>query len=139
MDSNATVADLMQTTVYSITPEISLADALDAMLEHEIRHLPVVDDEGLVLGVVSHRDVLAQGVREDRLDAEGDVVARLTTLRDIRVEEVMSAPDTVTPETELGEAATQLLDGGYGCLPVVDNQRLVGMLTESDFVRLALG
>lgn len=112
------VADLMTEQVFSVHPTDSLDVAVAVMLEHGVRHTPVVDEEDAVIGIVSQRDVI--GVSGSR-----------------SVAEVMHIPETVTPDTLLSDAADILLENSYGCVPVVENRRLVGILTEADFVRRA--
>lgn len=99
-----------------------------------IRHLPVVDREGKLVGVLSNRDVLRVSHGPARPELANPLAARSL----IRVEEIMS-PDVVTigPETSAREAALIMRKNQFGCLPVVDQGALVGIVTESDFVELA--
>ena len=87
-----------------------------------IRHIPIVDDHARLIGLVTQRDLLAAGRDLDR-----------------RVREVMQTDvKTVGPETAAHEAAYLLLRHSIGCLPVTDNDDvLVGIVTETDFVRAA--
>jgi CBS domain-containing membrane protein len=127
------VRDLMTTTVYSLTPEDDLLAAQDLMDEHHVRHLPVVDDEMDLVGLVTLRDLLrAASPRDDELPIEMRQ-ARLhhEPIRDWMTEEVA----TVEPDDELADAARILLENKFGCLPVVQGSRLAGILTEADFVR----
>jgi CBS domain-containing membrane protein len=112
---------------------LTLAD--DIMRLGRIRHLPVVDDDDqLLIGIVSQRDLfrdaLAQALGYGRH-------AQRKILDTLAVKDVM-ATDVVTtsPDTSLVEAARLLTERKIGCLPVVENERLVGILTEGDFVAL---
>ena len=105
-----------------------LALAGQMMLWANLRHLPVVRDDGEVVGVISLRDVLRR--RKDAGDGPGPRVT---------VEDVMSYPPvTVTPNTPLASAITTMLDRKVGCLPVVEGGALVGMLTTADLLRSQL-
>ena len=114
--------------------QLSLAD--DLMRAERIRHLPVLDEDGKLCGIVSQRDMfrgaLAQALGYGTA-AQGKVLAML------RVKEVMTTEViTIPPDAALAEAARTMLERKIGCLPVLDGgRRLVGILTESDFVALA--
>ncbi len=131
------VRDLMTPTVYSLTPKDDLYAAQNLMDEHNVRHLPVVDAEMELVGLVTTRDLLrAASPRDDDLPIEmrqarmhGESVAEWMT------EEVA----TVQPDDDLAEAAEVLLENKFGCLPVVEGSRLTGILTEADFVRFFAG
>ena len=98
-----------------------------------IRHMPVVDADGRLCGVVSQRD-LFRGALAAALGLPKATQARL--LGALLVREVMNAqPITTTPETPITEAAEVMLRRKVGCLPVLDGESLVGILTEADFVR----
>ena len=99
-----------------------------------IRHLPVLDEDGELVGVVSHRDLL-HGALASVLGYGSR--GRHKLMNTILVKEVMTNnPTVVAPDTPLGEAARIMSKNKFGCLPVVEGLRLVGILTESDFVRL---
>lgn len=110
---------------------IDLATTIIAL--GRIRHLPVTDSHKRVRGLVTHRDVLealAMLYREHGKDADPTKleVGRMMT-RDVT---------TIAPDAPLAEAARILLERKYGCLPVVEDHRLVGILTEADFVAAAM-
>lgn len=138
MPAARTVADLMTDRVFSVTPTDALDDVLDVMLEHGVRHVPVVDEDGTVVGVVSHRDLLGETAPRATQDEEGNLVNLVQSLSGRTVAQVMSAPEIVARDTPLAEAAAVLMENRFGCVPVVDNGHLVGILTESDFVRQAI-
>ena len=129
------VRDVMTPDPTTLKRNDTLTLADDIMRLGRVRHLPVVDDDGqLVVGIVSQRDLfrdaLAQALGYGRH-------AQRKILDSLSVKEVM-ASDVVTTslDTPLVEAARLLTDRKIGCLPVVDSGRLVGILTEGDFVAL---
>jgi CBS domain-containing protein len=121
------VEDFMSTAVISLEEGGELSGAQLEMQLADIRHLPVVDKRGHVVGVVSDRDILKN----------------LSKIHDhsrpVPVAQIMSRRvRTVTPSTPATEAASLMLELKISCLPVVgDDQQLVGIITESDFVRIA--
>lgn len=126
------VQDLMTTRVISARPDDTLALVSDLMDEHRVRHVPIVDEEEALVGLVSHRDLL-------RTMAHADVpsYAERTVLEQRLAKEAMSvSPESVDADTPLADAARIMLENKYGSLPVVSGMRLIGIVTESDFVRL---
>ena len=120
----------------SIEPEASALAALDLMVDHAIRHLPVLDARGRVCGVVSFEDLRAALPVPLSLRAPLDVEER-RSLPDLSIGEVMSfAPSTIRYDAPLEEAAERMIDGRFGCLPVLDEQgRLDGIITETDLLQ----
>lgn len=131
------VRDIMSSQVVSLFAEQTLPLAEDIMRFKHVRHLPVVDDEGRLLGLLSHRDLLRAHV-SSLANLSDD--ARRARLADVRVREVMTRDVwAVRPDTLAQVAGQTLLDHRFGCLPVVDEgRRLVGIVTERDFLRVAL-
>ena len=131
------VADLMTRDVVAVRPEDDLGTLYDLLWDYRIRHMPVVDREHSLVGLVTHRDLLRHSLI-DRSDVPESLEHSL--LEEIQVREVMGTyVATTTAETDLREAAQIMLENKYGCLPVVENDRLVGILTEADFVKLWAG
>lgn len=133
------VKDLMSERVVTAAPADSGLDAVARMVRMRVRHLPVVNRDGMLVGVVTDRDLrhylLAPHVF-DRL-GEGRVDELLGS---VRVAEVMSTDVlTVEPEASLADAAAIMHDERVGSLPVVDRGRLVGVLTETDMLRHLVG
>lgn len=130
------VRDLMTDRLVSLRESDTLLDAKTAMELARIRHVPITDDKGAFLGLLTHRDMLSAAVSQL---AEIDSVTQDDIYAGIPVTEVMRVGVRVCePETPLLTAARFLLKTKYGCLPVVESERLVGILTESDFVRLSI-
>jgi CBS domain-containing protein len=127
------VRDLMTPNVITVQPEDSVASAYDLMLDHRIRHLVVTDGEGDLVGLVTHRDLLRNSLIEQSgrpLSLQNSVMKR------VRIEDAMTTEvETAEPGQPLHEAALVMFDNKLGCLPVVEGSRVVGIVTESDFVR----
>lgn len=131
--SELRVRDLMTPNVVTVQSGDSVATAYELMLDHRFRHLVVIDGEGDLVGLLTHRDLLRHSLIERAglpLSFQNDVMER------IRVEEVMTSEvETAEPGQWLQEAALVMYENKYGCLPVVEGSRPVGILTEADFVR----
>lgn len=131
--SDLKVRDLMSEQVFSVRPGEGVDKIYDAMTERGIRHIAVIDEEGDLVGVVTHRDLLRHALIE-RSDLP--LFVQRAMLRRTRAEEVMTSEvETAEPDQALTEAARVMFDNKFGCLPVVEGWRVVGILTESDFVR----
>jgi CBS domain-containing membrane protein len=127
------VRDLMTPNPYTLRPRDNLAALYDLMDTHRVRHVPIVDGEGELVGLLTHTDLAmtALGSLSDLpLSQERDLLQR-RRIREVMITEL----ETVDPETPLVDAASTLFENKIGCLPVVEGHRLVGILTESDFVR----
>jgi CBS domain-containing protein len=131
------VRDWMTREVASVrrNDQISIAD--DVMRLGRIRHTPVLDDHSDdLVGIVSQRD-LFRGALAGALGygqhAQQKVMGMLV-IKDI----MATDPVTTTPDTPLADAARVMLERKIGCLPVVEDGRLVGILTESDFLRFVV-
>jgi CBS domain-containing protein len=122
-----TVEQLMKTRPMTAHKQTAVRDAVETMLEAGIRHLPVVDEAGRLIGLVSHRDALRA------LD-----LSRATTgERDgMRVGDIMKSE--VLPGMAAHQAAAMMIESKIGALPVVgENGRVVGIITETDFLEVA--
>lgn len=130
------VRDLMTAKPITVDPETPMLDARQRMVEERIRHLVAVED-GRVVGIVTDRDIrlnLPSPATSLSVWEINFLLARLT------VRGVMTASVIVVePDRPLSEAARIMVDHKIGALPVVDAGRLVGIVTESDFVRAMAG
>jgi acetoin utilization protein AcuB len=132
-DTAIRVADVMSRPVTAFRSEMTVGAAVKAMRARKIRHAPVLDDHGALMGVVSDGDlrqvVLAPSVLEE-IEALGN------TLNVRTLKEVMTwGPITVTPATTIRDAARLMHGNKLGALPVVEHDRVVGMLTGSDVLK----
>ena len=130
------VKDVMTREVATLNrnDELSLAD--DLMRLGRIRHLPVMDEStGQLAGIVSQRDLF----RGALVRAFGyGTAAQRRIMKTIPVKEVMTTElATIAPDESLAQAAKIMLERKVGCLPVVDDEQLIGIVTEADFVALA--
>lgn len=129
-----TVRELMSDVVETLSVGDTLATARRQLERGHIRHLPVVDGNERVVGLVTHRRILEAWVSHGHPDQEllGDVA------KDVPVEMLMEKNvRTISPSISAAEAASILETHKFGCLPVVENDKLVGILTEADFVHFA--
>ncbi len=127
----------MVAPVRTLSHDANGAEVSDLMRRFSIRHIPIVDDADAVLGLVTHRDMLAKafGAGQDLPQS-----IRRPYLQSIPVSEIMTARvETAGPETDLRSAACAMLARRHGCLVVTEEGRLVGILTSSDFVRYVAG
>jgi CBS domain-containing membrane protein len=131
------VSDAMTGRVYTVEPDDPLSLAWEVMRERGVRHVPVLDAEGDLVGLVTHRDLLRASLVEqnDLPRVIERALLERTRVADVMVQNV----ETVSPDDELPDAARLMLEQKFGCLPVVEGRRLVGILTESDFVRWVAG
>ena len=128
------VRDLMTRDVVATHPEDTVATLRDLMYDRDVRHMPVVAEDGELVGLVSQRDLLRHALIE-QADVPDFVEDAL--LARIHVGELMTTGViSIDPESDIREAAQIMVESKYGCLPVVEGPRLVGILTEADFVRL---
>jgi acetoin utilization protein AcuB len=127
------VQDVMQTKLYTVTPATALPEALALTSQHGIRHLPVLEGDRLV-GILSDRDLK----RAMASPASSLEVHELNYLLDhLRVEEIMTRTVvTISRLSPIEEAACLMVQEKIGALPVMDEARLIGLVTETDVLRL---
>ena len=128
------VEDMMTRNPHTLLRSNQLLDAKHIMEALDIRHVPIVDANRHLLGIVSQRDLLA--AQESSLQAipENQSFTLSTSLYEVMRTNVI----TVTPKAGLKETAKYMQKHKVGCLPVVDNGYLVGIITNSDFVAIAI-
>jgi CBS domain-containing membrane protein len=123
----------MQTSVATVRVGETLLVAEDLMRTGWVRHVPVIDAIERVLGVLTQRDVLRVSMPPM---AEVGPVDQQRWLERLLVRDVMSKkPVTIGPEADLVDAVDKLLAGKFGCLPVVEGGKLVGLITEMDLLQ----
>ena len=122
-----TIDEFMTPEPYTLSESHSIDDARRVMTEKHIRHIPITDDDNHLLGLVTQRDVLAATApkQEDNLPIE---------LSDVMIRNVSIIHKT----DSLRQAAKYLQSHKYGCLPVISDDQVVGIITDSDFVEIAI-
>jgi acetoin utilization protein AcuB len=125
--------DIMTTNVVTVNEKTSLTDARRIMEAHRVRRLPVVN-RGKLVGLVTKHKLLevAPSPATSLSRWELNYLLDKLTVKEIMVKN----PWTITPDTPVEEALRTGQEKGYGAFPVVEDGRLVGIVTESDIVRL---
>jgi CBS-domain-containing membrane protein len=130
--SDGRVKDIMATKVSTLGHNDTLDLADHVMALDRIRHLPVLE-EGRVVGVVSQRDLFRSALA---IALGYGKRAQKMLWKTLRVKEVMSEPAiTISPEATIKDAARLMIERKIGCLPVLEDERLVGIVTETDLLR----
>jgi CBS domain-containing protein len=127
IDNYKTVEQFMAVDLFTVRPQDILDLAASLMHWRHVRHVPVEDDRGHLIGIVSHRDLI-ELLASGKLSTSPRLV-----VRDIMKTELI----TVTPETPTLEALTLMRERNIGCLPVVKDERLVGIVTAYDFLTVS--
>lgn len=125
------VRDIMTTEVVTLKVDEELSLASDIMTLARIRHLPIVEGDRLI-GIISQRDLfkasLASVIDYDYQVARTHLKA--VTIKEVMVKDIV----TIAPDAEIHEAGRIMLAQKIGCLPVIADDALVGMVTESDIM-----
>ena len=130
------VRDIMQEKIVTISAGDTLSTVEDIMTLGGVRHMPVVH-RGTLVGVVSQRDLLRASLSNL---TEFGTEQRRAFLQVVEITRVMSAPPVViSPDATIEQAARVLADRKIGCLPVLDGEALVGMVTETDVLAYFAG
>lgn len=133
------VLDLMTTDVVAVTPDMSLKEAARTMTDLGVSGLPVLDDAGLIVGIITEADFLAReaGRAEPRRRRLLDALFNEPQIAEAQtVEEAMTLdPVVIYPEASLTEAARVMVNHGVKRLPVVDSEgKLQGVISRADVV-----
>ena len=127
IDNYKTVEQFMATDLFTVRPEDVLDLAANLMHWKRVRHIPVEDDEGKLVGIVSHRDLL-ELFALGKTEGAAEIV-----VRDIMKTDLITVP----PDFSSLEALNLMRDKNIGCLPVVKYERLVGLITAYDFLTVS--
>lgn len=131
------VQEWMSTDVITVTPDTTLPEAHQIMTNEEIRRLPVVDQDGHLVGIITIGDIRS---------AEPSPATSLSIwemnylLTNLKIEKIMTHyPKTIRADATIGEAARMMLEHRVSGLPVVDAEhRVVGIITESDIFSMVV-
>ncbi len=139
------VRDVMSTSVVSVRPSTALKEVAELLVDRRISGVPVVDEDGVVLGVVTEGDFVIKGqtretARQRRfawlLDGS-PAAAEVAKVSATNAGEAMTAPAiTIGPAATISEAARQMTERRVNRLPVVEDGRLVGIVSRADVVRV---
>ncbi|MEL1134903.1 CBS and ACT domain-containing protein [Desulfitobacterium sp. THU1] len=123
------VKQFMTSRVFTVSPDDNIADTMALMREKQINRLPVVE-KGRLVGIVTDGDLreVSPSPATTLSIFELNYLVGKTTIRKVAVKNVI----TCTPDTKIEDAALLMRENGIGALPVVENDKLVGIVTESD-------
>jgi len=142
-----TVKDIMTASPVTVTPNTEIVQAAKLLLENRINGLPVVDDDGKLVGIICQSDLIAQQKKiplpslftlldgfiplksTKQFDRELDKIAAITVAQAMTPE-----PYTVTPDTTLEEVATIMVNRNFHSVPVLSDGRLVGIVGKEDIL-----
>lgn len=131
------VSNIMTTSLISLDLNThNLKDAESLFRKHNIRHLPVIDHHVLV-GIISQTDIQRLSFADNFGEEEHDIdtaIYEMLTLSQVMVRK----PITVTEKQTIGEVAKIFTMGDFHALPVVRNQKIVGIVTTTDIIKLLL-
>lgn len=130
------IREIMSSPAVTVSWASSVAHAAGIMRDHGFTALPVIDEDGRLVGIVSEADILDGRVppdpRRPRPDRRPDPARRR---RGDTVADVMTTPvESLTPGADAADAADIMLDEGIRCLPVVDGAAVVGVITRRDLL-----
>jgi CBS-domain-containing membrane protein len=140
--------DIMKREVITVSPETHITEAAKLLLENHVNGLPVVDEEGTLVGIICQSDLVAQQQRLPLpsffnlldglipISSPRSLEKEMRKIAAITVSAAMSTrPVTVNPETSLEEIATLMVSKNFHTLPVLENARLVGVVGKEDVLR----
>lgn len=128
----------MTDDILTLGIENSLSDARIMMVENNIRHIPIVNDKQVLMGLVSQRDVLS--VEESTLfDSNENVNSRLERDQYVKIDDFYRRDVvTINAHVSVHNAALTIQKYKIGCLPILSGDKLIGLVTDSDFVNVAI-
>jgi acetoin utilization protein AcuB len=130
------VGERMSHPVLTVTADIPVQDALARMKKDHVRRYPVVDKNGKLVGIVTDNDLLNASPSQATTLSVWEIGYLLSK---ITVERVMTTKViTTTPDTTVEKAASIMSDANISCLPVMQGNRLVGIITETDLFHILL-
>jgi CBS domain-containing protein len=148
------VRDIMSSPAVTVTTTTTIQEVARLMREHQISGVPVVDDAGTLLGIITEMDLIARNAplrqpyylsflssmiplnpREYRQYKEQALQALATNAAELMGHDDLAAA-TVTPDTDVDEVMGRMLDTRITLLPVVEDGRVAGVVTRTDMVRM---
>ena len=126
------VREIMSTDIEVVDRNDNLRTVEERMATKQLRHLPVLE-QGEIVGIVTQGDLFKAAMSSAMGYGEK---AQQAYLQSVRVKEIMTYPVvTVSPDTSVAAAADMIINIGIGCLPVVDDHQLIGIVTKTDLLR----
>ena len=136
------VRDFMSAPVVAVRSDLPIAEAARLMLDRTLGGLPVIDSNGLVVGMVTEHDLLRRDAKSQRphwlqlMVEREEVTGEAARFRDAKVEDVMTRnPLTVVEETSIDDACRLIRERHIKRLPVLRDRQLVGIITQADLIR----
>ncbi|HRD82184.1 MAG: CBS domain-containing protein [Saprospiraceae bacterium] len=126
--SKLRVEEFMETDLFTVQKDDLIELVTDLMDWRKIRYMPVEESKGQLCGLITSRLLLRHFARKNKLNSK-----EATMVKDIMIE----APITISPNATLLEAMNLMREKRIGCLPVVQNDELIGIITEMDFLRIS--
>ena len=126
--SKLRVEEFMETDLFTVQKDDLIELVTDLMDWRKIRYMPVEESKGQLCGLITSRLLLRHFARKDKLNSKD-----ATMVKDIMIE----SPITISPNATLIEAMNLMREKRIGCLPVVQNNELIGIITEMDFLRIS--
>ncbi|GFK95171.1 Inosine-5'-monophosphate dehydrogenase [Fundidesulfovibrio magnetotacticus] len=140
--------DIMTAQVVTLTPDTSIAEAAQTLLEKRINGCPVVNASGKLVGILCQSDLVAQQKRLSLptvftlldglvpMTSMADLDREMEKIAAISVSQAMTPdPQTVTPETPVEDVATLMVDRGFHTVPVMEAGRVCGVIGMEDILR----
>jgi CBS domain-containing protein len=126
------VREIMSKNIEVVDRNDNLRTVEERMATKQLRHLPVLE-QGEIVGIVTQRDLFKATMSSTMGYGEK---AQQAYLQSVRVKEIMVYPVvTVSPDISVAAAAEMMINKGIGCLPVVDDHQLIGVVTKTDLLR----
>jgi len=126
------VREIMSKDIEVVDRNDNLRSVEERMATKQLRHLPVLE-QGEVVGIVTQRDLFKAAMSSTMGYGEK---AQQAYLQSVRVKEIMTYPVvTVAPDISVAAATEMMINKGIGCLPVVDDHKLIGIVTKTDLLR----
>lgn len=127
------IEDMMTRHPHTLMASNTLQEAQALMHKYEIRHIPIIDQEHHLVGIISQRDIL-RAQDSTLITTEHSNELLIAPIAKLMSPNVMS----VSPQAGLKESAVYMQKHKVGCLPIVEHGCLVGIITDSDFVSIAI-
>ena len=118
--------DIMTRQPITVTPQTSLEEAMALLLDHSISGMPVVDDEGHLVGIISEKDLLV--LAYETLYGQQPPY---TTVGEL----MTPSPTTFEADTDILEIAESLIDNNFRRVPILEDGKLVGIISRADLIR----